>query len=253
MIRTFLLIASLCVPLLSHAQVNGEGQKESSPYELLSGYYNQGFEPFKKRNWYAGFAFSLTDRAQNNTIGLFQNVEYGETRNYKAKFKAGYYLGNYFMAGMDFDVNQEKFQGSLVRDVDTIRSDRISRAFGITPNIRSSFPLTANERLSFFTIVGFRFGIENSLTRESKNLDEIQKLYGSTFTFWGGVSPGITFFAMENFAFEIQLNLIGYNLSVSDEKLNEGEASRTTTHNVNFNINLLSLEMGIAYHFIPKD
>ena len=86
-----------------------------------------------------------------------------------------------------------------------------------------------------------------------KNQDEINKVYTEEFTFSAGISPGVTFFAIENFSFEIQLNnLIGYELQISKKTTNDMEESKVTTNNVNFNIDLLSLNLGLAYYFGAK-
>jgi len=96
------------------------------------------------------------------------------------------------------------------------------------------------------------FGFGNSLRRTTKNLDEVDKTYSSDFNFRVGISPGITFFAMESFAFEIQLNVLGYELQVDDQSVNEGEESREIRQNVDFNIDILSLQLGLAYYFGSK-
>ena len=41
---------------------------------------------------------------------------------------------------------------------------------------------------------------------------------------------------MENFAFEIQLNVLGYELQVRDQKVNDGVESREIRQNVDFKI-----------------
>ena len=64
-----------------------------------------------------------------------------------------------------------------------------------------------------------------------------------------GISPGITFFAMENFAFEVQLDVLGYELQVRNREINGVEQSRDVRNNVDFNINILSLKLGLAYYF----
>ena len=150
----------------------------------------------------------------------------GERLNYDISLKGGYYTGNYGLAGLNFNYYQRKFIGEVFRNPDTLQSNTISRGYAFTPYFRSSVPLTDNERLSFFTEVGLTFGFGNSLRRTTKNLDEVDKTYSSDFNFRIGISPGITFFAMESFAFEIQLNVLGYELQVSDQSVNEGEESR---------------------------
>ena len=251
--KTIAMVVVL-VFFLSHYSLAQEKEKKEyhTPYELMSSYYNQDFRPFKKRNVYIGMAFGLEDRQSTNTTGLIENIIDGERLNYDLLLRAGYYTGNYGMAGINFNYYQNRFVGEVFRDPDTLQSNSISRGYEFTPNFRSSVPLTDNERLSFFTEVGLTFGFGNTLKRTVKNLDVVDKTYSSDFNFRIGISPGITFFAMESFAFEIQLNVLGYELQVRDQTVNEGEGSREIRQNVDFNIDLLSLNLGLAYYFGSK-
>ena len=99
--------------------------------------------------------------------------------------------------------------------------------------------------------MGFGFG--QTLTRDEFSPDEISKAFTDEFSFTIGISPGITFFAIENFAFEVQLNnLIGYEYKRSETTRDGSEQSSRVTNNVNFNINLLSLQLGLAYFIGAK-
>lgn len=227
-------------------------KEDYTPYELLSSYYNNGFTPFKKKNIYVGFAFSLEDKRLENTDYLIQQVVNGERLNYDLVAKVGYYTGNYGMAGINLNYYQSKFEGLVFRDPDTLQSNSITRGFAISPHFRSSVPLTKNERLSFFTDIGVSFGMANHLKRETKYLDEVSKQVGQDYNFGIGISPGVTFFAMENFAFEIQLNVLGYQLQVSENSKNDGSPSREVRQNVDFKINLLSMDLGLAYYIGSK-
>jgi len=243
----FILI--LVLPLKGLAQENQDEDGGRSPYELMSSYYSEQFKPFKKGNVYTGLAFSLSDRSLSNVDQLVQNVVDGQDNSFNIVLKGGYYTGDYAMVGINFEYTQEKFEGTLFRDPDTVQSNSISRAYTITPNVRSSVPLTKNERLSFFTEVGLSLGVGNTLTRNTKNLDEIEKVYSDDFNLRLGISPGITFFAMENFAFEVQLDVLGYELQVRKREINGVEQSRDVRNNVDFNIDILSLKLGLAYYF----
>jgi len=254
--KVVLLFSSFLLYLLSfsvYSQENQEGKKSSDPYELMSQYYHDGFEPFGKGNAYVGFAFSLQDQKLVNQARLFDKVLDGQDLNYDLTFRGGYILRDYFMVGGNFVYNRAKFTGTIVQESDTINRERISSIGTIAPTIKTYFPLTKTQRLSFFNELGLGFGFGNTVTRDTKNLDEINKTYTDEFAFTAGISPGITFFAIENFAFEIQLNnLIGYELKVSNKNINDTEESKVTTHNVNFNIDLLSLNLGLAYYFGAK-
>ena len=245
----------LAIILFIHS-VNLKAQQKMdegyTPYELMSSYYNQDFRPFQRKNIYMGLSFSLEDRQLNNTSNLLEKVIEGDRLNYDIQLKGGYYTGNYGMVGLDFNYYQNKFVGDVFRDPDTLQSNSITRGFAFTPNFRSSVPLTDNERLSFFTIVGLTFGHSNTLQRNIKNVDEVSTVYSSDFNFRIGLSPGITFFAMESFAFEVQLDVLGYELKVSDKTQNKEENSKEIRQNVDFNIDLLSLQLGLAYYLGSK-
>ena len=245
------LVALSTVKLL--AQEKSKSDEKQDPYELMSKYYEEDFNPFAKGNWYVGFAFSLQDRKLQNQARLFDKVLDGQDLNYDLTFKGGYLLRDYFMVGGNFIYSRDKFTGLTVQESDTIQKESIKSIGTIAPTFKTYFPLTKNNRLSFFNELGLGFGFGNTVTRDTKNLDEINKTYTDEFAFTAGISPGITFFAIENFAFEVQLNnLIGYELQVSNKTTNESEESKVTTHNVNFNIDLLSLNLGLAYYFGAK-
>lgn len=250
--RLFLTVLTACICQGLTAQKATKTKESSTPYELMSSYYNEDFKPFKQRNYYVGLTFNLEDKQQTNTSTLLGTVIDGDRIGYDLSLKAGYYTGDYGMLGANFNYYESKFVGDIFRDPDTIQSNAITRGFSITPNFRSSVPLTENERLSFFTAVGLTFGVSNTLSRDIKNLDVVDKAYATDYNFRLGISPGITFFAIESFAFEVQLNVLGYELKVSEQSQNEGAQSREVKQNVDFTIDLFSLDLGLSYYFGAK-
>lgn len=246
------LIYILLIVFLHGLPILAQEQKEEdnfTPYELLYSYYNEDFKPFKKRNWYVGLAFSLEDKQRLNTPGLFQKIINGNNLDYDILLKGGYYTGNYGMVGLEFNFYQSKFTGQVLQEPDTLQSNSITRGFSFTPNLRSSVPLTANERLSFFTAIGIGFGVENTNIRNTMEVDQVNKQFETVYNLGIGLSPGVTFFAMENFAFEVQLDVLGYNVKITETKKNEVEISRDVRHNVNFSLDILTLKLGLAYYF----
>jgi hypothetical protein len=246
-----IFIILFLIPLCLASQKQETPTDKSTPYELMSSYYAKDFRPFKKHSFYTGLALSLSDRSLNNVDQLVQNVIDGNDLSYQIIFKGGFYTGDYAMVGLDFEYKEEKFEGTVFRQPDTLLSNSISRLYSITPNVRSTVPLTANERLSFFTILGVSVGLGNSLTRNTKNLDEIEKVYTDDFKLRVGISPGVTFFAIENFALEVQLDVLGYELKVRKSEINGVEQSKDVRNNVDFNIDVLSIKLGLAYYFKP--
>ena len=253
--RNLFLLSLILFALHSsaHAQEDSLVVEQSyTAYELLSSYYGEDFKPFKKKNVFVGLAFSVADKKLQNADYLIQKVIDGDRLDFDVQLKGGYYTGDYGMLGLNIAYYQNKFEGTIFRDPDTLLSRSITRGYAFTPNVRSSFPLAPNERLSFFTEIGITFGVSNTLSRDTKNLDEVQKIFATNYNFRVGLSPGVTFFAMENFAFEVQLDVLGYNLEVIKKTVNGIEESSEVRNNVDFNINLLSLDLGLAYYFGAK-
>ena len=250
--KKYLILPALLFFIFSgnSQEIEQEIEKNYTPYELLSSYYNNDFTPYKKGNIYFGVAMSLEDRKSENTENIFQKTIDGNRVNFDLLLKGGYYLSDYGMVGLNFNIYEKKFEGILFRDPDTIQSKTITRGFSITPNYRTTIPLTENDRLSFFIAAGLSLGKSNTLKRDVINLDEIEKIYTENYNLRLGISPGVTFFAMENFALEVQLDVLGYELNIENKTKNEVDESHDVRHNVDFKMNLLSLKVGLAYYFM---
>lgn len=246
------LAMALVVFTNSHGQVVDK-KTENTPYALLSSYYNDGdFKPFKKRTWYVGFSFSLEDKQSVNTQQITRKVLDGDNLDYDLLFKGGYYTQDYNMIGLNFNYYQSSFNGTVFQDPDTVQSSSLTRGYVFTPNLRTSIPLTANERLSLFVELDLYAGFENALSRNTRNIDNISKTYANNYLFGAALAPGITFFAMENFAFEVQLSVFEYRLKITDSTIDGEEQSRVIQNNIGLNIDLLSLQLGLAYNFGGK-
>ncbi len=246
-IYLILILAVLISPAKAQQAADTTSRHTYSAYELISSYYEDNFHPFKAGNGYVGLTFSVRDRKQVNNPGLLQNTIEGDDLSYRVQLRGGYFIGDYVMTGVSVIYHQSKFTGTIFRDPDTLNVRSINRGYEIAPMLRTYFPLTRTERLSFFLEIGFGFGQNNGLRRETKNLDEISKVFTDEFMFAINISPGINFFAMQNFSFEIQLNVAGYQLTVTETTTNGTDKSRDVRNNVNFNLDLLSLNLGLAY------
>ena len=101
--------------------------------------------------------------------------------------------------------------------------------------------------------MNLEFGFTNTELTKDENNSEVEKVNTESFIFGVGFSPGITFYAIESFAFEVQLDILGYRFEKSISKDQDGNETSYQTHNVNFTLNLLSLNFGLAYYFGAKN
>ena len=248
---TLWLILGLSAICLHAQKVEKDTLDPDSNVDLISGYYKSSqFRPFEKGGRFIKLSFSLSDKDLQNVSRLFDKVESGKDFTYRLQLSGGQFIKDYLLIGAGFGISESKFEGTLVSaDSDTISAESISRNFSFSPYVRITLPLTKNQRLSFYNDFGMTFGFGQGLTRDTQNLDEIEKESSDEFVFGIGLSPGVTFFAIENFALEAGVNLVGYRLNVENSTDGDGLESRTVEHDVSFQLNLLSLNIGLAYYF----
>ncbi len=109
-----ILILYIIGPLTVLCQESESGKP--TPYDLISSYYQEDFDPFKKGNGFVGLAFSLQDRSLENTQRLLDRVIDGSSLNYDLLFKGGYFIGDYVMGGLNFNIQNDKFTGLTERE-----------------------------------------------------------------------------------------------------------------------------------------
>lgn len=241
----------LCISLGLSAQMNDtipQNSKTFAPYYLLTSYYDTDFNPFKKGTVYIGASLSLEDRSQENTENIFEKIVEGNRVNFNVLVKSGYYINDYAMVGLNVSVFENKFEGTLLKDSEEVESKSIKRGFSLTPNYRTSVPLTKANRISFYTTAGLTFGKSSTLKRDIKNQDEIQKSFADNYNFRIGISPGATFFVMEKFALELQLDVIGYELNIENKTKNNAIKSKDIRHNVDFKLDVFTVKVGLTYY-----
>ncbi|MFV0506931.1 MAG: hypothetical protein ACK5L5_09530 [Bacteroidales bacterium] len=249
--KKILFIALVCVCSISvYAQYEEVEVDKIDPYYLMSTYYNTDFQPFKKGNFYSGFAFSLAIKELENTDRLLYEVGEGDQNQYNLIFRGGYFFSNYNMVGVDVVYGRSRFEGDILQGGESILRQRISSSGTVRPVLTTYIPLTANKRLSFYNKMGIGLSFGNALERNTNSQGNITKEYEDNFGLSVGISPGITFFVIQNFAFEVELqNLLGYQYEITKSTSNGEEVSRRKTNQVAFDIDLLSMKLGLAYYF----
>ena len=247
---TVSILAAL--PILTNAQDSAGINAEEE--DFIGSYYNQNFHPFNKGNWYTGLSFSLTNEQFDNSKDILEidRVINGKTLDYSIKFKGGYFFAKNSMAGLGYSIERNKSTTDAEFLFVSLSIVSIDRIHSFTPFIRSYFPLTRNKRLSLFNEMKMDFGFGKGESERIENGVQTSFDNSNNFIFGIGLSPGVTFFALENFCFEIQLDVLGYRYERETKSDETGEETTTYSHNVDFTLNLLTLNFGIAYYFGGK-
>lgn len=229
-------------------------QVEIDEEDFVASYYNEQFNPFKKGNGFVGLAFSVFDEKTDNSKDILNNDRQisSKTLNFSVKFKGGYFFSKNHMAGLGYNIERDKSTTQATFLSDTILIESVDRIHSFTPFMRSYFPLTKNKRLSLFNELKMNFGKGKGDSEWYDNGELTTFDTSDSFIFGLGISPGVTFFALENFCFEIQLDVLGYKYERVTTTDDTGEETTTVSNNVDFTLNLLTLNFGLAYYFGTK-
>jgi hypothetical protein len=248
-----LLIGLTLLTTVLKAQENQ--QVEVDEEDFIGSYYNEQFNPFKKGNGYVGMAFSVFDEKTDNSKDIlnFDRQINSKRLNYSVKFKGGYFFSKNHMAGLGYSIERDKSTAQATYLSDTILIESLDRIHSFTPFMRSYFPLTKNKRLSLFNELKMNFGFGKGESEWYENGEVTRFDTSNTFNYGLGISPGVNFFALENFCFEIQLDVLGYKYEKVTTTDDTGEDITTVSHNVDLTLNLLTLNFGLAYYFGTKN
>lgn len=250
--KQFILLTIMCCfsVIKLYAQSIKKEETHKSSKDIIIDYYNDDFRPFDKGKWHTKLSLSLSDKQLDNVSRLFEHVENGDDVDWNVQLSAGHFLGDYFMVGAGIGYDEKKFTGNVINfDSELVNRNTISRNITVAPFVRIMVPLTDNHRLSLYNDFGLLVGAGRSLSRETSNFDEIESKYTKQLQLGLGISPGITYFMMHNFAFEAGVNLLGYRLNLSKSTDEMGIQSTRLEHDINFKTNLWTLNFGLSYYF----
>ena len=135
------------------------------------------------------------------------------------------------------------------QDGQLITTNSSEQGAAIVPTFRTYVPL-GKGRLQILvqTELGFIFG--ETLQRNFL-VDDVEKITGNFFEAQLGVSPGAIIFFNRHWAFETTVGLAGFYTRVEEQVSNNDEDNRTriVESGIDLRLNLLQLNLGVAYYF----
>ena len=250
--KVYLLTSIIVLSFLFTLKSNAQTVDESNAKELMSTYYNEDFNPFNKKNFYATFSMSLKSKDITYEEKLLETVLSGKTENYDISLGAGYFFSDYFSFKADFNFGQEKENSTVLKLFDSINVNSLNTNYSISPALRASIPIVPNKRLNLFFEVGVDFGWGNTVERDFYQDGTITKSFSDNYSFGVGADAGVTLFVLQIFSLELGLNVVGYNYDRDIIKENDLPESRIDSHEVDFKLNLLSINMALTYYIGAK-
>lgn len=156
---------------------------------------------------------------------------------------------SYGRTGLEFDKAAISVGELLSMDLGDI--DYVTHSYTGAISVRDY--LSAFNSKRFAVIVEGR--LSGGYTQTKMSLVEDGLKHGTyQETFKGSLScvPGVCFFVMDNIDFEVQLGVFGVDFEKSIQTENQVNRSEAKSFNIAYNINLLSVEMGVKFYILDK-
>ncbi len=199
---------------------------------------------------YLNLSFSLDQRKAENENQLLRDVIDQNKLNYKVTVSSGYAIKENFTLGVGLSYGRNREDITFKNeDNGEITNKSIGQDFSFIPNIRKYIPFGTG-KFQIFVQTELRFTYGESLQRNFL-VNEIEKIENDFFELRLGVQPGAIIFFDKNFAFETSVGLVGLSSKWSTETVNGDVDNQTkiTENNIDLDLNLLSLKLGVAYYF----
>jgi hypothetical protein len=220
---------------LGHAQ---EERKSSDDYRISKGRH------------YGSMTFSLTSRLAENENQLLRQVIDQNRFTYRIVGNGGYAVKDNLALGMLLGYGR---QGEDITFVDengeNVTSKRVQQGLSIAPNMRNYIPI-GNGQLQILVQTELNVTFGESLQRTFLASD-IEKKEGDFIDLNLGVSPGMVLFFDRHWAFETTVGIAGFSTRIEEEVTNGDieNRQRIVTTGIDLRINLLQLNLGVAYYF----
>lgn len=203
-----------------------------------------------KGRYYSSLTFSLNSRNAENEDQLFRQVEDQDRYNYRIIGNAGYAIKDNMTLGLSAAYGREREEITFLDENGAnVTSKSVEQGLSIAPNMRNYIPIGKGQlQILIQTELGVTVG--ESLQREFLE-NEINKIEGEFIDIEIGVSPGLVLFFDRNWAFETTVDIAGFSTRIEEEVVNDDEENRqrVVESAIDLRINLLQLNLGLAYYF----
>lgn len=198
---------------------------------------------------FVSLSFSLDQRRAENESQLFQEVIDQDRLQYRVTVNGGYALANNLIVGLGLSYGREKEDLTFLQDGVEVTSRFLEQDISFIPNMRNYIPF-GKGTFQIFVQTDMRFSFAESLQRDFFP-DEIDKIERDVFEYRLGVSPGILLFFDRHWAFEMSVGLAGLTSRITEQTTNDDEDNQTriVKTDIDLQINLLALNLGVAYYF----
>ncbi|WP_044210633.1 hypothetical protein [Flammeovirga sp. OC4] len=209
-----------------------------------------------KGQWLVGSTFKYRESSTDNYKFLMMEDWSGSAYNFNVSPFVAYFLRDDFAIGARFTYKRRfsKIDDMKIKIDDdmafTVKGqEEISHTFYSTFFMRHYLSLGNSKRFALFNEVGvsYGYGQSKSMTHGETPADT-KGTYSVINEFNIGVSPGMVAFINDNVALEVMIGIMGFTNKWVQQTENQVTEGWRRSSDANFNIDIFSLNIGLAFY-----
>lgn len=212
-------------------------------------------------DWSLGGTLSAKSNSLTDIDLLIADVEKFDQRAFNLRLEGSYFIMENMSVGLglQFGEDEAELAVNLLNNSYKREIRRFNRGYGVQGFVKNYIPASANNVFYITNQTELFYGYNNGPS-ETYVSDILERKYSAQHSMGLSIRPGILIFFTENFAFDINMGVLG--LSFSKEDVNytyppnnlppESERkkdSRNTSTDLNLKFDLLRIGFGFSYYF----
>ena len=255
-----LLIIGTFVVILSFGQNETGSIKEMKDHSVVSSKYTAG-KQLTKGVWSLGGTLSAKSNSLSDIDLLIADVEKFDQRAFQLRLEGSYFIKENLSvgAGIHFGEDKTDLAVNLLNNSYKRELHNFSRSFGALGFIKNHISVMSNN-VVFITNQTELFYGYGSGPSETYVSGILQRKYSEKHSMGLSIRPGILIFFTHNFAFDINMGVLGFSHTVEDvsytyppnnppSESNRKENSRNKSTDLNLKFDLLKVGFGFSYYF----
>ena len=245
---------------LSFGQSESGSLKEMEDHSVVSSKYSAG-KQLIKGVWSLGGTLSAKSNSLTDIDLLIVDVEKFDQRAFHLRLEGSYFIKENMAVGAGFHFGEDKadLEVSLLNNSYKRELHNFNRSFGALGFIKNHISVMSNNVVFITnqTELFYGFGSGPSETYISGILE---RKYSEKHSMGLSIRPGILIFFTNNFAFDINMGVLGFSHTIEDvsytyptnnppSESNRKKDSQNKSTDLNLKFDLLKVGFGFSYYF----
>ena len=214
-----------------------------------------------KGTWLLGGTLSAKSNSYSDIDLLVVDVEGFDQRAFNARIEGSYFFKENVSVGLGLQYGEDKAElaANLLNNSYKRHIRNFSRSYGVLGFIKNHIPISSNDVFYVTNQTELYYGYKSGPS-ETFIGDILERQYATQHSVEVSIRPGILVFLTDNFAFDLNMGILGFSHSKedvnyqypennppSDSNRKEDASNRSTSLNLKFD--LLKLGFGFSYYF----